>query len=351
MTMIGIDPHKATHTADAIDDNEVVLDEFKLRASSVQAERLCDWASGFEKRQWAVESANGLGYLVAQQLVAAGETVFDVPPVLASRVRVLGSGRSQKNDPNDARSVAIAALRSDRLARVRPDDHTGVLRLLAKRHRDMARLRNKHCSRLHALLLELSPGGIGSEITVNKANQLLEAVTVTDEVTRHRVLIAKELIDDIAHLDAVLKASKKRVAAAVSASATTLTEIVGIGPICAAIIIGFTGDISRFPTKGHFATYNATAPIEASSGPNAKHRLNPRGNRKLNHAIHIAAISQLRHDSEGRAYYDRKIAEGKSSKDAVRALKRRISDRIYRLCVPDIREISTTRCDGLIHQH
>ena len=221
MTMIGIDPHKATHTAVAIDDNEVVLDEFKLRASSTQAQRLQQWAEGFEKRQWAVESANGLGYLVAQQLVAAGETVFDVSPVLASRVRVLGSGRSQKNDPNDARSVAIAALRSDRLAQVRPDDHTRVLRLLAKRHRDMARLRNKHCTRLHALLLELSAGGISSEITVMKANQLLEAVSVTDEVTRHRVLIATELVDDIAHLDAVLKASKKR----------ALREFVGIGPL------------------------------------------------------------------------------------------------------------------------
>ena len=262
-------------------------------------------------------------------------------PVLASRVRVLGSGRSQKNDPNDARSVAIAALRSDRLAQVRPDDHTRVLRLLAKRHRDMARLRNKHCTRLHALLLELSAGGISSEITVMKANQLLEAVSVTDEVTRHRVLIATELVDDIAHLDAVLKASKKRVAAAVSASATTLTEIVGIGPICAAIIIGFTGDVGRFETKGHFATYNATAPIEASSGPNAKHRLNPRGNRKLNHAIHIAAISQLRYNTEGRSYYDRKIAEGKSSKDAIRALKRRISDRVYRHLTADARRCLT----------
>jgi hypothetical protein len=136
MTMIGIDPHKATHTAVAIDDNEDVIGEFTLRASSRQVRRLRDWADGFAKREWAVESANGLGYLVGQQLVAAGETVFDVPPMLASRVRVLGSGRSQKNDPNDARSIAIAALRSDRLAVVRPDDHTRVLRLLVKRHRD-----------------------------------------------------------------------------------------------------------------------------------------------------------------------------------------------------------------------
>ncbi len=201
---------------------------------------------------------------------------------------------------------------------------------------------SRACSRLHALLLELSPGGIGSEITVTKANQLLEAVTVTDEGTQHRVLIATEPIDDIARLDTVLKASKKRVAAAVSASATTLTEIVGIGPICAAIIIGFTGDIGRFPTKGHFATYNATAPIEASSGDRPRHRLNPRGNRKLNHAIHIAAISQLRYHTEGRAYYDRKIAEGKTSKEAVRALKRRISDRVYRHLIADARRCSTS---------
>jgi transposase len=183
MTMIGVDPHKSTHTAVAVDDNEVVLDEFKVRASTVQAQRLREWAGGFGKREWAVESANGLGYLVAQQLVAAGETVFDVPPVLASRVRVLGSGRSQKNDPNDARSVAIAALRSDRLAQVRPDDHVRVVRLLAKRHRDMARLRNKRCTRLHALLLELEPGGIRSEITVTKANRLLERVIADGEVT------------------------------------------------------------------------------------------------------------------------------------------------------------------------
>ncbi len=341
MTMIGIDPHKATHTAVAIDDNERVLDEFKLRASATQAKRLCEWACGFAKREWAIESANGLGYLVAQQLVASGETVFDVSPMLASRVRVMGSGRSQKNDPNDARSVAIAALRSDRLAQVRPDDHDRVLRLLAKRHRDMARLRNKHCTRLHALLLELQAGGISSEITVAKANAVIDRVAIDDEVTRYRVLIARELVDDITRLDSALKASKKRVGTAVTASGTTLVEIVGIGPICAAIIIGFTGDVSRFESKHHFATYNATAPIEASSGPNTRHRLNPRGNRKLNHAIHIAAVSQLRHDTEGRAYYDRKLAEGKSSKEAIRALKRRISDRIYRHLINDARRVAT----------
>jgi len=154
-TMIGIDPHKATHTAVAIDRDEQVLDELRVRASSSQMGRLRAWAAQFDEPAWAVESARGLGYLLAQQLVGAGETVFDVPPVLASRVRVLGSGHSQKNDPNDARSVAIAALRSNRLTRVTTDDHAQVLRLFVKRHRDTAQLRAKQIVRLSALMCEL----------------------------------------------------------------------------------------------------------------------------------------------------------------------------------------------------
>ncbi len=337
-TMIGIDPHKATHTAVAVDDDEVVLGECTVRASSVQVQRLREWAAGFEPREWAVESANGLGYLVAQQLIAAGETVLDVPPMLASRVRVLGSGRSQKNDPNDARSIAIAALRSDRLARVRPDDHARVLRMLAKRHRDLARAKNQACCRLHAILLELVPGGARLRMyTVARANTIIDRVGPVDAVGRQRVVIARELVSDIARYEALLAASKKRIATAVAASGTSLTTISGLGPICAAMILGYTGDIDRFATRAHYASYNATAPIEASSGLKARHRLNPRGNRQLNWAIHMVAIGQLRHDTAGRVYYQRKIAEGKTSKEAIRALKRRLSDVIYRHLVADAR--------------
>ena len=340
--MIGIDPHKATHTAVAVDSSERVLDEFKVRASKVQAQRLRSWAERFGVREWAVESAAGLGYLVAQQLVAAGETVFDVAPMLASRVRVLGSGRSQKNDANDARSIAIAALRSDRRALVGADDHTGVVRLLVKRHRDTAQLRAKHCARLHALLLELAAGGISSTISVNKANRLLSDVNPADEVNRHRVLIARELVGDIALLDTTLTASKQRVSEAVSASGTTLCDIVGVEPIGAATMLGYTGDIARFGTKAQFATYNGTAPIEVSSGGRTRHRLNRRGNRKLNYAIHIAAVTQFRRQGEGRTFYDRKIAEGKTHKEAIRALKRRISDRVYRHLVTDSRVVTAS---------
>jgi hypothetical protein len=177
VTTIGIDPHKATHTAVAIDEDETVLGEITLPADRDQTKKLMDWASGLngDGRLWAVESAGGLGYLLSQQLVAGGEHVLDVPAVLASRVRVLSSGKSDKNDPNDAPSVAIAALRHPGLAVVVADDHTQVLRLLAKRHRDVARLKNKAACRLHALLLELTAGGLGSEMTVTKPIRCLRA--------------------------------------------------------------------------------------------------------------------------------------------------------------------------------
>jgi transposase len=329
MMMIGIDPHKGSHTAVVIDRDERVVDEVRVKTSDDRVGELREWASAYPDRVWAVESARGMGYLVSQQLVAAGERVVDVPATMASRVRLLVSGKSEKTDPNDARSVAIAALRRSGLATVRVDDHARVLGLLAKRHRDVARLKNKVACRLHALLMELAPGGLASEMTVNKAESLLEQVEISDEMTRQRVVIATELVEDIARLEGQMKASKKRIRVAVAASGTTLCDIRGIGPIGAAIILGSVGDIARFPTAAHFASYNATAPIEASSGDKRRHRLNPRGNRKLNHVLHIAAVSQLRYPSAGRDYYQKKLAEGKTTKEAIRALKRRISDGVF----------------------
>jgi transposase len=148
--IIGVDPHKATHTAVAIGCDEAELGTVTVRATKQQTDRLVDWAKPFTKRTWAIESAGGLGYLLAQQLVDAGEQVLDVPATLASRVRVLGTGKSDKNDPNDARSVAIAALRSKGLRTVQAANHADVLRLLAKRNRDIGSLRTKVVCRLRA---------------------------------------------------------------------------------------------------------------------------------------------------------------------------------------------------------
>ena len=199
--MIGIDPHKASHTAVAIDNTEMMLDELRVRACSKQTDQLRAWAAPFPDRVWAIESACGLGYLLAQQLVAAGETVVDVPPVLSTRTRLLGSGKAQKNDPNDARSVAIAALRHDALSRVVLDDHARVLKLLVKRHRDLGRSKSKSACRLHALLMELEPGGMAKEMTVNRANEILDRIEPTTQMIEHRLAVARETLGDIEHYE------------------------------------------------------------------------------------------------------------------------------------------------------
>ena len=339
--MIGVDPHKATHTAVAIDGGEVELAKLKVRASKRQSTQLLGWAAAFEDRAWAIESASGLGYLLAQQLLAAGETVLDVPATLAARVRVLGTGRSDKNDPNDARSVAIAALRAPALSVVRPEDHVTVLRVLAKRHLDLGRWRNKVCCRLHALVAELVPGGITKEIVVTQASQLLDRLELEGAAGLERHRVALELVGDLVHIDVQARESRRRLTAAVAASGTTLTDVFGVGPVIAAMLIGYTGDPLRFATEHRYAAYNGTAPIEFSSAGRKTHRLSRRGNRTLNHAIHMAAVTQIRHaHSPGRGYYERKVAEGKTRREALRALKRRISDVVYRHLITDTQRAS-----------
>jgi transposase len=334
---IGIDPHKATHTAVAIDESEVVLSEITVAADRYQTKKLRDWADQLngDGRLWAVEAAGGLGYLLSQQLVAGGEHVVDVPAVLASRVRVLSSGRSVKNDPNDARSVAIAALRQPHLAVVHREDHVQVLRMLAKRRRELTGLRTQAACRLHAVMMHLRPGGMAQHPSASKATRMLQGMRTLDAVGEQRRLIARTHLGDIRRLDKELKANKKLIATAVGRKDTTVTDIYGVGPIVAAFLIGYTGDIGRFASADHYAAYNGTAPIEYSSGGKTKHRLSLRGNRVLNHAIHAAAVTQIRFETPGRRYYDKKIAEGKTGKEALRPLKRRISNAVYRHLVAD----------------
>jgi transposase len=177
---------------------------------------LLAWAAPFEDRTWAIESAGGLGYLLAQQLVAHGEHVVDVPATLSSRVRVLGSGRSNKNDANDARAVAVAALRSPFIASVRAEDHVSVLRLLAKAQLDASRARSRACSRLHALVRELVPGGIRKQIVVAQADQVLAGIEPVTATQCQRLELAYETVDEIRLLDAKLARSRARITDAVA---------------------------------------------------------------------------------------------------------------------------------------
>jgi transposase len=234
--IIGIDPHKGSHTAAVLDHCETVIGELRVSADRRQRDRLLEFAASFTPRTWAIEAASGLGALLAQQLVAAGETVLNVPPTLSARVRLLDAGCTDKTDPHDARAAAIVALRHARLRHVVRVDHTAVLRLLADRHHDLTGLRTQAICRLHALLCGLTPGGAGRLLSAQRAGRILRSIHPGEPVEVERKRIALELLGDVCRFDSQLVAINERIVEAVMASATTVTDIHGIGPLGAAVL-------------------------------------------------------------------------------------------------------------------
>jgi len=338
VVVIGIDPHKGSHTAVALAADETRLGQIRVRASAGQVDNLRAWAASWSERVWAIEGATGLGRLLAQQLLAAGEQVLDVQPKLAARVRLLNPGTVNKIDPNDARSVAVAAMRSPDIRAVAAEDHASVMKVWVRRHRDLSRTRNRIVCRLHAVLCDLVAGGFPKQISAIQAAAVLDGIKPVDPVGQARLELAHELLEDLRRVDEQRRAAKRRLTKIVAESGTTVSEVYGAGPVVTATVLGDVGAISRFPTRDHFAAYNGTAPIEASSGNRTIHRLSRRGNRHLNHAIHMAAVSQIsHHGTAGRDYYLRKIEEGMAPKSALRALKRKISDALYARMIADAR--------------
>jgi transposase len=196
--------------------------------------------------------------------------------------------------------------------------------------------RTRALNRLHGLLRDLLPGGVAGTLSAPRAARILRAIRPKGASARLRRRLASEVLRDVRTLDRKIEDLNGRIEAEVETSGTTLTEILGIDPILAARIIGTVGDVARFPTKSHFASYSGTAPVEASSGEVVRHRLSsPAGNRKLDYALHMVAICQARSDARGAGYYRKKIAEGKSRKEALRCLERRISDAVFRSLMAD----------------
>jgi transposase len=274
---------------------------------------------------------------LAQRLVAEGEPVLNVPAKLAARVRAFGGGSGRKTDSADAHAVALAGLRATDLKVVTRDDVTTVFRLLTDRHQQLVEQRIATLNRLHDLLQTLIPGGAKPGLTAAKAKELLASVRPRDQVGKARKQIAGEHLIELVAVDAKLKDLKKQLAVVLDEHPTSLVEIRGVGNLIAAKIVAEVGDVRRFPSKHHFASYTGTAPIDASSGDNNRHRLNRGGNRRLNHALHIIAICQVRYPCEGQDYYRRKRAAGKSPLEALRCLKRRLSDVVYRHLVADLK--------------
>ena len=195
----------------ALDDCEQFLGELRVRSAANQLERLLGGRQGSVSGRRAIEGAGGLGYLLAQQLVAAGERVVDVQPKLAARVRVLAAGDSNKNDPNDARSVAVATLRSGDLRVVQAEDHTAVMKMSAQRRRDLARQHSRVACRLHAVLCDLVAGGIAGEISPAQATDLLADIEPQGAVAAARHELAGELVADLVCLDVQRREARRRI--------------------------------------------------------------------------------------------------------------------------------------------
>jgi len=332
---IGIDPHKLSHTAVALDPAGRVVGEFRVAATKTTLERLLRWAERWPERIWAVEGATGLGHLLAQHLVASEETVFDVPAALAARARLLGRGHGRKTDGIDAASVARVAQSQPDLRRVGPEDHSMLLRLLADRRDELTGERRRVVNRLHRFLRDLLPGGAPTELSTEAAARLLNRIRPTTAVDLERKAMARALVADLRRADRALAENRARCTVAVAASGTTLTSVFGISDVLATKILGHVGDVSRFESADRFASYSGTAPIEVSSGEVTRHRLSRTGNRALNNALHLAARVQTMHAGPGRDHYQRKLAEHKSSREALRSLKRQLAKVVYRQLVAD----------------
>lgn len=339
--VIGVDPHKLSATIEVVDHHEKVLTAGRFDTDKAGYAAMRRHVTAWPDRVWAVEGSNGAGRSLAQRLLADGEHVVDVPAKLAARARMLDTGHGRKTDAHDAHSVAVAAVRAKELRVLALDPELEALRMLVDRREELAKQRTQTANRLQRLLAELTPGKAKKDITTGQAKEVLASVRPRDLVGKTRRRLAAEQLADLLVIEKKMKAMARELKVLVEASGSNLMELPGVGPIVAARVLADVGDVTRFADRNRFASWTGTAPIEASSGETVRHRLSRAGNRRMNHMIHIAAATQIRLDTEGRAYYRRKLAAGKTRMEAMRCLKRRISDALYRQLVADARVVGT----------
>jgi transposase len=330
-----MDPHKRSATVEVVDERAEVLVTCRFSTDKAGYAQMLAMGRKFAGRIWAVEGCNGIGKHIAHRLVHDGETVLDVPAKLSAQVRVFATGNGRKTDPVDAHSVAMVALRTPGLVRVQVDDDLVVMGMLAERRDELGRARTQTVNRLHRLLLELFPGGAKRFLSARQARALIATVRPRDLPGQTRRRLAKELIGELEAIDKKIKSVHRELTGLVTARGSTLLELTGIGPSSAARLLADVGDIHRFADRDKFASWNGTAPLDASSGNQERHRLSRAGNRRINRALHIMAIVQLRNQTQGRAYYDTRKAGGMPSMMAMRALKRRLSNLVFAQMLAD----------------
>jgi transposase len=330
--IIGIDPHKLSHTATAMDPaTNTAASSLRVGASLAGYRELLGWARQFPDRRWAVENAKGLGCHLAQWLVARGEAVVDVATTATSRVRELTRGGRRKNDVIDASAAAsVAALQGDAQV-VDAADETTVFAVLEERRANLAAQRVRCVNQLHAVMRDLVAGGVRAALTAKAAGEALRKVRPTTRTERIRKIIAWDLVRDVRNLDRQLNTIAAQMTETLDGYDNQLLEIDGVGPVLAVRLIGRTGRPSRFRSSDAFASYTGVAPIEVSSGQRSTHRLSRSGDRRLNSTLHLIAVTQVRmRDSAGHRYFERKIEQGKTRNEAMRCLKRKIASHVWR---------------------
>jgi transposase len=332
---IGVDPHKLSATIEVVDERETVLATGRFDTDRAGYAAMRKTVSRWPDRVWAIEGSKGAGRPLAQRLLADGEEVVDVPAKLSARARLFDTGHNRKTDAHDAHAVAAVAVRTQGLRVLSYDVELEALRMLADRREELTRARIQTVNRLHRLLSELTPCKSKKDITTGQAKTILASVRPRDLAGKTRRRLAAEQLAELVVVEKKIRTLTKELKAMVIARGSTLMDLPGVGPVVAARILADVGDVARFADRNRFASWTGTAPLDASSGEQIRHRLSRAGNRKVNHMLHIAAATQVRLDTEGRRYYRRKLAAGKTRMEAMRCLKRRISDAVYRQLVAD----------------
>jgi transposase len=290
--VIAVDPHKLSATIEVIDRRENVFGSGGFTTDKVGYTAMRKYVGQWSDREWAVEGSLGVGRPLAQRLVEAGERVVDVPAKLAARARLLDTGHGRKTDAQDAHSVAVAAVRAKNLRVLAPDGQLEALRMLVDHRDQLSSRRVQTVNRLHRLLAELTPGKAKKDLTALQAKAILASVRPRDVAGKtRRHLVADELAALIA-IEKKLKALTIEIKAIVTERGSHLMDLSGVGPVVAARILADVGDVARFADRNRFASWTSTAPLDASSGEQTRHRLSRAGNRRMNRMLHIAATTQ-----------------------------------------------------------
>ena len=336
MVILGIDAHKRTHTAVAIDEAGRQLGAKTTLATTTEVHlELVRWSDRFgSERRWAVEDCRHLSRRLEADLLAAGEQIVRVPPKLMAHAR--DSARTYgKSDPIDALAVARAALREPGLPIAQLDGHSRELRLLLDHREDLVRDRTGHINRLRWHLHELDPSWDPTPRSLVRYKSL-DALTARLEGLEGTLpRIARDLVARIRELTIQANALEVEIVQRVSALAPSLLELSGVGGLSAAKIVAETADVRRFKSKDAFARHDGTAPLPVWSGNRVRHRLSRTGNRQLNAAIHRIAVTQIRCHDSAKAYLERRMANGNTKTEALRALKRKLSDVVYKALIAD----------------